>query len=106
MKFQSNDVVFCGRIIMFLAHFFPLSERSGMHITSCPILASLALAVKELQLSSRYCAHFSFSIFVSSALNIKGVFNTSNETKYEKDATDGEYDCLIKLAPVYITDIF
>uniref|UniRef100_A0A0E0NNM3 THO complex subunit 1 n=1 Tax=Oryza rufipogon TaxID=4529 RepID=A0A0E0NNM3_ORYRU len=48
---KANDVVFCGRIIMFLAHFFPLSERS--------------------------------------ALNIKGVFNTSNETKYEKDATDG-----------------
>ncbi|KAL5217538.1 hypothetical protein ABZP36_018222 [Zizania latifolia] len=48
---KANDVVFCGRIIMFLAHFFPLSERS--------------------------------------ALNIKGVFNTSNETKYEKDAADG-----------------
>ncbi|GJN09343.1 hypothetical protein PR202_ga27344 [Eleusine coracana subsp. coracana] len=48
---KANDVVFCGRIIMFLAHFFPLSERS--------------------------------------ALNIKGVFNTSNATKYEKDATDG-----------------
>ena len=26
---QANDVVFCGRILMFLAHFFPLSERSG-----------------------------------------------------------------------------
>nr|XP_016483759.1 PREDICTED: THO complex subunit 1-like [Nicotiana tabacum] len=26
---KANDVVFCGRIIMFLAHFFPLSERSG-----------------------------------------------------------------------------
>lgn len=24
-------MVFCGRIIMFLAHFFPLSERSGCH---------------------------------------------------------------------------
>ncbi|KAJ4973113.1 hypothetical protein NE237_006287 [Protea cynaroides] len=48
---KANDVVFCGRIIMFLAHFFPLSERS--------------------------------------AVNIKGVFNTSNETKYEKDAPDG-----------------
>ncbi|KAJ0045652.1 hypothetical protein Pint_05615 [Pistacia integerrima] len=36
---------------MFLAHFFPLSERS--------------------------------------AVNIKGVFNTSNETKYEKDPPDG-----------------
>ncbi|XP_068640128.1 THO complex subunit 1 [Aristolochia californica] len=48
---KANYVVFCGRILMFLAHFFPLSERS--------------------------------------ALNIKGVFNTSNETKYEKDAPDG-----------------
>uniref|UniRef100_A0A2K2BRN0 THO complex subunit 1 n=1 Tax=Populus trichocarpa TaxID=3694 RepID=A0A2K2BRN0_POPTR len=44
---KANDVVFCGRILMFLAHFFPLSERS--------------------------------------AVNIKGVFNTSNETKYEKE---------------------
>ncbi|KAG5539247.1 hypothetical protein RHGRI_019716 [Rhododendron griersonianum] len=48
---KANDVVFCGRIIMFLAHFFPLSERS--------------------------------------AVNIKGVFNTSNETKYEKEAPEG-----------------
>ncbi|WOL10731.1 THO complex subunit 1 isoform X1 [Canna indica] len=47
---KANDVIFCGRILMFLAHFFPLSERS--------------------------------------AVNIKGVFNTSNETKYEKDAPD------------------
>ncbi|PHT74833.1 THO complex subunit 1, partial [Capsicum annuum] len=48
---KANDVVFCGRIIMFLAHFFPLSERS--------------------------------------AVNIKGVFNTSNETKYETEAPEG-----------------
>ncbi|KAL5721536.1 suppressor of the transcriptional defect of hpr1 by overexpression [Ranunculus cassubicifolius] len=48
---KATDVVFCGRILMFLAHFFPLSERS--------------------------------------ALNIKGVFNISNETKYEKDAPVG-----------------
>ncbi|PIA64155.1 hypothetical protein AQUCO_00201442v1 [Aquilegia coerulea] len=48
---KANDVVFCGRILMFLAHFFPLSERS--------------------------------------AVNIKGVFNTSNETNYEKDAPNG-----------------
>jgi THO complex subunit 1 len=48
---KANDVVFCGRIVMFLAHFFPLSERS--------------------------------------AVNIKGVFNTSNETKYEKDHPEG-----------------
>ncbi|GLT46006.1 hypothetical protein SLA2020_197980 [Shorea laevis] len=48
---KANDVVFCGRILMFLAHFFPLSERS--------------------------------------AVNIKGIFNTSNETKYEKDPPEG-----------------
>ncbi|KAI4332946.1 hypothetical protein L6164_017812 [Bauhinia variegata] len=48
---KANDVVFCGRILMFLAHFFPLSERS--------------------------------------ALNVKGVFNTSNETKYEKEPPEG-----------------
>ncbi|KAF7836194.1 THO complex subunit 1 [Senna tora] len=48
---KANDVVFCGRILTFLAHFFPLSERS--------------------------------------ALNIKGVFNTSNETKYEKEPPAG-----------------
>ncbi|KAJ8755853.1 hypothetical protein K2173_024398 [Erythroxylum novogranatense] len=48
---KANDVVFCGRILMFLAHFFPLSERS--------------------------------------AVNIKGVFNTSNETNYENDPPPG-----------------
>lgn len=48
---KANDVIFCGRILMFLAHFFPLSERS--------------------------------------AVNIKGVFNTSNDTKYEKEAPNG-----------------
>ncbi|KAI4382941.1 hypothetical protein MLD38_008833 [Melastoma candidum] len=48
---KANDVVFCGRILMFLAHFFPLSERS--------------------------------------AVNIKGVFNTSNETTYEEDPPAG-----------------
>ncbi|KAJ0969005.1 hypothetical protein J5N97_021882 [Dioscorea zingiberensis] len=48
---KANDVVFCGRILMFLAHFFPLTERS--------------------------------------AVNMKGVFNTSNQTKYEKDAPEG-----------------
>jgi len=36
--------------------------------------------------------HHSFCLSILSALNIKGVFNTSNVTKYEKDAMDGEYD--------------
>ncbi|KAL9239215.1 hypothetical protein vseg_013555 [Gypsophila vaccaria] len=48
---KANDVVFCGRILMFLAHFFPLSERS--------------------------------------AVNIKGVFNTSNQTVFEEKPPDG-----------------
>ncbi|ERN09505.1 hypothetical protein AMTRI_Chr09g32690 [Amborella trichopoda] len=48
---KANDVVFCGRILMFLAHVFPLSERS--------------------------------------ALNVKGVFNTSNQTKYEQEPPEG-----------------
>ncbi|KAL8162680.1 hypothetical protein V2J09_014169, partial [Rumex salicifolius] len=48
---KASDVVLCGRILMFLAHFFPLSERS--------------------------------------ALNVKGVFNTSNETIFEKHSADG-----------------
>ncbi|KAL5570587.1 hypothetical protein UlMin_027162 [Ulmus minor] len=29
---KATDVVFCGRILTFLAHFFPLSERSGISI--------------------------------------------------------------------------
>eukprot|EP00897_Mesotaenium_endlicherianum_P010938 jgi/Mesen1/9873/ME000070S09156 len=28
----ANDVVFCGRILMFLSHFFPMSERSAANI--------------------------------------------------------------------------
>ncbi|KAL8258328.1 hypothetical protein R6Q59_030369 [Mikania micrantha] len=31
---MANDMVFCGRIIMFLAHFFPLSERSVVRFGS------------------------------------------------------------------------
>ena len=34
LDLQANDVVFCGRILMFLAHFFPLSERSGTCLSS------------------------------------------------------------------------
>lgn len=29
---------FCGRILMFLAHFFPLSERSGNHYISLSLM--------------------------------------------------------------------
>lgn len=38
---QANDVVFCGRILMFLAHFFPLSERSGLFMCAMLVLTSL-----------------------------------------------------------------
>ncbi|KAJ0605151.1 putative THO complex, subunit THOC1 protein [Helianthus annuus] len=50
---------------MFLAHFFPLSERIGF-LFKCHVIL---------------CA--------STAVNIKGVFNVSNETKYDKQAPDG-----------------
>lgn len=31
---QSQNTVFCGRILLFLAKFFPLSERSGLNVAS------------------------------------------------------------------------
>ncbi|XP_035207983.1 THO complex subunit 1-like isoform X2 [Stegodyphus dumicola] len=31
---RSQNTVFCGRILLFLAHIFPLSERSGLNIIS------------------------------------------------------------------------
>lgn len=31
---RSQNTVFCGRILLFLAHLFPLSERSGLNIVS------------------------------------------------------------------------
>ena len=65
--------MFCGRILMFLARFFPLSERSGIqpwfllnYKVSCLVI---------------YC----WCHIILAAVNIKGVFNTSNESKYEKD---------------------
>lgn len=72
---QANDVVFCGRILMFLAHFFPLSERSGL----CLLYVMFPLT-----------SWIRVTLFLMyTAVNIKGVFNTSNETKYEKEAPKG-----------------
>ena len=31
---RSQNTVFCGRILLFLAKFFPLSERSGLNVIS------------------------------------------------------------------------
>ncbi len=31
---RSQNTVFCGRILVFLAKFFPVSERSGLNIIS------------------------------------------------------------------------
>ncbi|GLT60141.1 hypothetical protein SLA2020_368420 [Shorea laevis] len=58
---KASDVVFCGRILMFLAHFFPLSEHS--------------------------------------AVNIKEVFNRSNETKYEKDPPEDRVKKVLDMIP-------
>lgn len=58
---------------MFLAHFFPLSERSGT----------------SFNLVNYYCFFWSLNCKFFTAVNIKGLFNTSKETKYEKDAPEG-----------------
>lgn len=31
---RSQNTVFCGRILLFLAKFFPFSERSGLNVVS------------------------------------------------------------------------
>lgn len=31
---RSQNTVFCGRILLFLARFFPFSERSGLNLVS------------------------------------------------------------------------
>ena len=31
---RSQNTVFCGRILLFLAKFFPVSERSGLNVVS------------------------------------------------------------------------
>lgn len=31
---RSQNTVFCGRILLFLARFFPFSERSGLNLIS------------------------------------------------------------------------
>ena len=32
--FRTQNTVFCGRILLFLAKFFPFSERSGLNVIS------------------------------------------------------------------------
>ncbi|KAL6327610.1 hypothetical protein AAG906_021901 [Vitis piasezkii] len=58
--FPEQTMWFLWAILMFLAHFFPLSERSAFVL---PLF-----------------------LFYAYSCEYKGVFNTSNETKYEKDA--------------------
>lgn len=80
---QANDVIFCGRILMFLAHFFPLSERSGIFCCSVFMFNFVMLIV---------CGIAFLGLFQNfAAVNIKGVFNTSNDTKYEKDPPLGTF---------------
>ncbi|KAL0823243.1 hypothetical protein Bca101_046920 [Brassica carinata] len=40
---KANDVVFCGRILMFLAHFFPLSERSAVNIKGTVLICVISM---------------------------------------------------------------
>lgn len=66
LKYQANDVVFCGRIIMFLAHFFPLSERSGLHIVSPFTLLIFFLLVMNVAILSSDTPVILFVYFDSS----------------------------------------
>ena len=38
---KANNTVFCGRILMLLAHFFPLSERSALNLISKSNIANV-----------------------------------------------------------------
>lgn len=67
---------------MFLAHFFPLSERSGIF----PFLFKTNAFNVIVSVDSHLIL---LLLIMSSAVNIKGVFNTSNETSYEKDPPAG-----------------
>lgn len=72
---------------MFLAHFFPLSERSGTCLSS-----TLVFTCNLIALDPGVQLDYIFMLLLwllCAAVNIKGVFNTSNETKYEKDPPDG-----------------
>lgn len=72
---------------MFLAHFFPLSERSGTCLSSILVFTCNLIALDPgVQLDYIFML---LLWLLCAAVNIKGVFNTSNETKYEKDPPDG-----------------
>eukprot|EP00850_Spirogloea_muscicola_P005392 SM000024S07854 [mRNA] locus=s24:961254:967299:+ [translate_table: standard] len=44
---KTYDVVFCGRILMFLTHFFPLSERSGVNVKGAFNTSNITASEKE-----------------------------------------------------------
>lgn len=90
-------MVFCGRILMFLAHFFPLSERSGGILVSYFYCDNFEPPAAVLNLVSQsFCK----------AVNIKGIFNTSNETKYEKEPPGDGMAVFQSLIAIFLNNDF
>lgn len=70
LNLQANDVVFCGRIIMFLAHFFPLSERSGPYGHFFMMFAQVWFSFFFLSLGY----HVNFELMSGCSCQYKGCF--------------------------------
>lgn len=100
-----------GSFLIMLVLYFPVSYFSSFNVSGkwCGILwadSHVSCSFFPIIRALRYCLLFAsfhtVSIYFSvtwfscysmfTAVNIKGVFNTSNETKYEKDAPDGMQD--------------
>jgi len=73
---KTENTVLCGKILMFLASVFPLTERSGIHL----LFKNYILNEKKL-----------FKIFLYSLINkctllgvnLRGDFDTDNTTDFE-----------------------
>lgn len=65
---RSQNTVFCGRILLFLAKFFPFSERSGLNIVSEFNLENLTEFTKDNQemvevLENTEDSHFDYNLY-------------------------------------------
>jgi hypothetical protein len=72
---RTNDLVFAGRILMFMAYAFPLSDKSGTLLaTTCAnTFASLSLSLSKLLI----CAHLHHFVQQASISRVKRMWPTS-----------------------------
>ncbi|KAG5671703.1 hypothetical protein PVAND_001886 [Polypedilum vanderplanki] len=70
---RSQNTVFCGRILMFLAKFFPFSERSGLNIVS--------------EFNIENVTEFEFTSAIDSNSNNEDAFRTSETNVITEDAS-------------------